>query len=224
MFCPGEPSARAGARRRQTALPIAYESMNTLLDLISEAAHDACTSRFAPSPSTVWPASRAWRIDGSSANPDDFGRRARLKGGHGHSWSCAPASIGENNIAWAERTSRASCAVIYGAEGFKCHSKICQLTYHDQGRIERITLLGTGNFNEKTARLYSDFMLMTAHEGIGEDANAFFRNLTLGNLHGEYRYLGVAPRGLKPLVMDGLDRRDRPSHAPGMPAHANCFR
>ena len=81
----------------------------------------------------------------------------------------------ENNIAWAERLEEAGCTVIYGAEGFKCHSKICQLTYHDQGKIRRITLLGTGNFNEKTARLYSDFMLMTAHEGIGEDANAFFR-------------------------------------------------
>ncbi len=66
----------------------------------------------------------------------------------------------ENNIAWAERLEVAGCTVIYGAEGFKCHSKISQLTYHDQGRIERITLLGTGNFNEKTARLYSDFMLM----------------------------------------------------------------
>ena len=62
-------------------------------------------------------------------------------------------------------------------------------------------------------------MLMTAHEGIGEDANAFFRNLTLGNLHGEYRYLGVAPAGLKPLVMDGLDREIARARA-GMPAHA----
>lgn len=66
--------------------------------------------------------------------------------------------------------------------------------------------MGTGNFNEKTAKLYSDFMLMTAHPGIGEDANLFFRNLSLGNLRGDYRFLGVAPVGLKPLIMRGLDR------------------
>ncbi|MCG4849214.1 polyphosphate kinase 1, partial [Streptococcus gordonii] len=93
-----------------------------------------------------------------------------------------------------------------GSEGFKCHSKICQLTYREGMALTRLTLLGTGNFNEKTAKLYSDFMLMTAHPGIGEDANLFFRNLSLGNLRGDYRFLGVAPVGLKPLIMRGLDR------------------
>ncbi|HBO62472.1 MAG TPA: polyphosphate kinase 1, partial [Olsenella sp.] len=62
------------------------------------------------------------------------------------------------------------------------------------------------NFNEKTAKLYSDFMLLTADEGIGADGNTFFRNLSLGNLRGSYKHLGVAPVGLKPLVMRGLDR------------------
>ena len=111
-----------------------------------------------------------------------------------------------NNIAWADRLEDAGCTVIYGSEGFKVHSKICQITYHDSGHIKRITCLGTGNFNEKTARLSSDFMLLTAHEGIGEDGNTFFRNLSLGNLRGTYKYLGVAPIGLKPLVMRGLNR------------------
>ena len=112
----------------------------------------------------------------------------------------------ENNIAWADRLEDAGCTVIYGSEGFKCHSKICQLTFHQHGAIQRITCLGTGNFNEKTAKLYSDFMLLTAHEGIADDGNAFFRNLTLGNLRGTYNYLGVAPAGLKPLVMRGINR------------------
>ena len=112
----------------------------------------------------------------------------------------------ENNIAWAERLQEAGCTVIYGAEGFKCHSKICQITYHDANGVSRITCLGTGNFNEKTARLYSDFMLMTAHPGIAADGNTFFRNLSLGNLKGSYNHIGVAPMSLKPLVMNGLDR------------------
>ena len=111
-----------------------------------------------------------------------------------------------NNIAWAERLEDAGCTVIYGSEGFKCHSKICQITYHDDLGISRITCLGTGNFNEKTARLYSDFMLLTADEGIASDGNTFFRNLALGNLRGTYHELGVAPVGLKPLVMRGIER------------------
>ena len=122
-----------------------------------------------------------------------------------------------NNIAWAERLESAGCTVIYGTEGFKCHSKICQITYHDHAHIKRITCLGTGNFNEKTARLYSDFMLLTAHEGIGDDGNAFFRNLSLGNLFGSYQHLGVAPSSLKPLVMRGLDREIERARA-GEPA------
>ncbi len=187
-----------------------YESMNTLLDLINEAAHDdACISLRI----TLYRVARQSRLCESLISAAEHGKEVTVL------MELRARFDEENNIAWAERLEEAGCTVIYGAEGFKCHSKICQLTYHDQGRIERITLLGTGNFNEKTARLYSDFMLMTAHEGIGEDANAFFRNLTLGNLHGEYRYLGVAPAGLKPLVMDGLDREIARARA-GMPAHA----
>ena len=122
-----------------------------------------------------------------------------------------------NNIEWAERLEAAGCTVIYGSEGFKCHSKICQVTYHEHGSIRRITCLGTGNFNEKTARLYSDFMLLTAHEGIAEDGNVFFRNLSLGNLRGTYRYLGVAPEGLKPLIVRGMNREIERARA-GQPA------
>ena len=122
-----------------------------------------------------------------------------------------------NNIEWAERLEAAGCTVIYGSEGFKCHSKICQVTYHMDGNIMRITCLGTGNFNEKTAKLYSDFMLLTAHEGIAEDGNVFFRNLSLGNLRGTYRYLGVAPEGLKPLIVRGMNREIERARA-GQPA------
>ena len=123
----------------------------------------------------------------------------------------------QNNIEWAERLEEAGCTVIYGSEGFKCHSKVCQITYREGMSLTRLTLLGTGNFNEKTAKLYSDFMLMTAHPGIGEDANLFFRNLSLGNLKGDYRYLGVAPAGLKPLILRGLNREIERAQA-GQPA------
>jgi polyphosphate kinase len=112
----------------------------------------------------------------------------------------------ENNIEWAERLEDAGCTVLYGSSGFKVHSKICQITRKRNGEVIRITQLGTGNYNEKTAGLYADYSYMTADPRIGEDANKFFRNMQIGNLNGEYSYLGVAPVGLKPLIMKGIDR------------------
>lgn len=209
MFTTGRP-VRDQVLAGDKLLFYPYESMGTLLDLIGEAAHDdTCISLRI----TLYRVARQSRLCESLISAAEHGKEVTVL------MELRARFDEENNIAWAERLEEAGCTVIYGAEGFKCHSKVCQLTYHDQGRIRRITLLGTGNFNEKTARLYSDFMLMTAHEGIGEDANAFFRNLTLGNLHGEYRYLGVAPSSLKPLVMDGLDREIARARA-GMPARA----
>ncbi len=196
MFEPRTPM-RDQALAGDKLLFYPYESMGTLLDLVAQAAHDdACISIRI----TLYRVARASRLCESLISAAEGGKEVTVL------MELRARFDEENNIAWAGRLEEAGCTVIYGSEGFKCHSKICQLTYHEQGAIRRITLLGTGNFNEKTARLYSDFMLMTAHVGIGEDANAFFRNLSLGNLRGEYRYLGVAPAGLKPLVMDGLNR------------------
>ena len=161
MFCPGEPM-REQVLAGDKLLFYPYESMNTLLDLINEAAHDdACISLRI----TLYRVARQSRLCESLISAAERGKEVTVL------MELRARFDEENNIAWAERLEEAGCTVIYGAEGFKCHSKICQLTYHDQGRIERITLLGTGNFNEKTARLYSDFMLMTAHEGIGENAD-----------------------------------------------------
>lgn len=174
-----------------------YESMGPLLDLVHQAAFDDDCIAIRITLYRVATRSRLCEsLIAAAENGKDVTVLMELR-----------ARFDEkNNIEWAERLGQAGCTVIYGSEGYKCHSKICQITYHDTAGISRITCLGTGNFNEKTARLYSDFMLMTADPGIGEDGNAFFRNLTLGNLNGTYKYLGVAPSGLKPLIMRGLDR------------------
>lgn len=174
-----------------------YESMDPLLQLIHEASSDDNCIQIKITLYRVAKLSKLCEsLIAASENGKDVTVLMELR-----------ARFDEaNNIAWAERLEDAGCTVIYGQEGFKVHSKICQITYHEQGNIKRITCLGTGNFNEKTAGLYSDFMLLTAHVGIGEDGNVFFRNLSLGNLRGSYRYLGVAPTRLKPLVMSGLDR------------------
>ena len=111
----------------------------------------------------------------------------------------------QNNIAWAERLEEAGCTILYGFEYFKVHSKICLITRRERGKIQYITQIGTGNYNEKTAKLYTDFSLMTASEEIGEDAANFFQNMSISNLHGEYKHLLVAPYSLKSRVLEMID-------------------
>ena len=185
-----------------------YESMTPFLDLVHQAANDdECISIRI----TLYRVAKQSRLCESLISAVENGKEVTVL------MELRARFDEANNIEWAERLEEAGCTVIYGSEGFKCHSKICQLTYRRGMAIERITLLGTGNFNEKTAKLYSDFMLMTAHPGIGEDANLFFQNLSLGKLNGDYRYLGVAPAGLKPLIMTGLNREIERARA-GEPA------
>ncbi|WP_028828871.1 polyphosphate kinase 1 [Proteocatella sphenisci] len=111
----------------------------------------------------------------------------------------------QNNIAWAERLEDAGCNVIYGLEDFKVHSKICLITRNDGGSINYITQVGTGNYNEKTATLYSDYSLMTANTEIGKDANEFFKNMMISNPYGIYNRLWVAPNSLKNNIIIAID-------------------
>lgn len=190
-------SIREQVLRHDKLLFYPYEAMNPFLDLVHEAAYDPeCISLRI----TLYRVAKQSRLCESLIDAAENGKEVTVL------MELRARFDEQNNIEWAERLEEAGCTVIYGSEGFKCHSKICQLTYREGMALTRLTLLGTGNFNEKTAKLYSDFMLMTAHPGIGEDANLFFRNLSLGNLRGDYRFLGVAPVGLKPLIMRGLDR------------------
>lgn len=207
VFAPFEPQVspmvdlarplRPQVEDHDVLLTYPYESMAPLLQLLREAsAEDACISIKA----TLYRVATRSHLCESLVAAAEAGKEVTVL------MELRARFDEANNIAWAERLDDAGCTVIYGSEGFKCHSKICQITYHDKDGISRVTCLGTGNFNEKTARLYSDFMLLTASERIGADGNTFFRNLSLGNLRGSYCELGVAPAGLKPLVMRGLDR------------------
>ena len=112
----------------------------------------------------------------------------------------------QNNIDWSEHLEEAGCQVIYGVEDYKVHSKICLITMQDKGAIRRITQIGTGNYNEKTAKQYTDLSLITANPEIGSDAAEFFRNMAISNLHGEYRHLLVSPNSLKASVIDLINR------------------
>ena len=111
----------------------------------------------------------------------------------------------QNNIDWSERLEEAGCRVIYGFEGYKVHSKICLITYRNRNEIQYITQVGTGNYNEKTATMYTDLSLMTANKEIGEDASNFFKNMSIGNLDGIYKRLIVSPTTLKAGVLRMMD-------------------
>ncbi len=108
----------------------------------------------------------------------------------------------ENNIRWSRMLEKAGCQIIYGLEGFKVHSKLCLITKKGKDGIKYITQIGTGNYNEKTARLYTDLSLMTADEQIGMDAARVFQALTKGETVEESAHLLVAPKCLQNRIID----------------------
>lgn len=111
----------------------------------------------------------------------------------------------EQNIYWSRMLEKAGCQIIYGLEGFKVHSKLCLITRRGENGVEYITQIGTGNYNEKTARLYTDLSLMTANEEIGIEAAKVFRALTKGETVEESEHLLVAPRCLQNKVIEMID-------------------
>jgi polyphosphate kinase len=111
-----------------------------------------------------------------------------------------------NNIEWSRRLDEAGCRVIYGPSGYKVHSKICLITRREFGGIQRITQIGTGNYNEKTVRQYTDLSLVTTNREIGRDAAAFFNNLLLGNVDEDYALLWAAPRSFKTNILRRIEQ------------------
>ncbi len=183
-------------KKKDILLSYPYESMDPFLRMIKEAAYD---------PTVLTIRITIYRL----------AKKARLV-----EYLCAAAENGkevtvlielrarfdeQNNIDWSERLEEAGCRVIYGFEGYKVHSKICLITYRNRNNIEYITQVGTGNYNEKTATMYTDVSLITADKGIGEDAAIFFKNMSIGNLHGSYQHIIVSPTSLKPKVLSLMD-------------------
>lgn len=111
-----------------------------------------------------------------------------------------------NNIEWSQRFEEAGCNVIYGFEYYKVHSKICCITRQTADGVQHITQLGTGNYNEKTAKLYTDLSFITTDKGFGRDAVEFFRNMALENISDNYEYLQVAPLQIESRIIELLDQ------------------
>ena len=119
----------------------------------------------------------------------------------------------ENNIEWSRRLEEAGCSVIYGLDGYKVHSKLCLITRMEETGVAYYTQIGTGNYNEKTARLYTDLCLMTADHDIGEEANAVFNALAKGETVHETRRLLVAPHCLQNKVLAMMNDEIRRARA-----------
>lgn len=111
----------------------------------------------------------------------------------------------ENNIEWSRRLETAGCQVIYGLDGYKVHSKLCLITRKSEGKPEYYTQIGTGNYNEKTARLYTDLSLFTANQEIGQEAAMVFQALAMGDVVEDSKHLLVAPKCLQNKVLQRID-------------------
>lgn len=119
----------------------------------------------------------------------------------------------DNNILWSSRLEEAGCKIVYGFDNYKCHSKVLLITRVEDEKISFITQVATGNYNEKTAKLYTDFSYLTSNIEIGMDAKDLFDNIMIGNLDGEYKHLLVSPKsmqeGLKALIDEQIERQEK---------------
>jgi polyphosphate kinase len=118
-----------------------------------------------------------------------------------------------SNIRWARSLEESGAHVIYGIRGFKTHAKICLVVRRGQKGTRRYVHLGTGNYNDKTARVYTDFGLMTADRDIGEDASAFFNALTGYSDPPRMKKLTMAPTRLRERILFLIDREKRRAEA-----------
>ncbi len=174
-----------------------YESMDPIIRLLDEAAED---------PTVVSIKITLYRIAKNSLVAEKLMKAAEYGKDVLVLMELRARFDEENNILWSANLEKAGCRVIYGFNKFKCHSKVLLITRVLDGKPAYIAQIATGNYNEKTAKLYTDFALMTAHQGIGRDVNHLFDNFLVGELNGSYDYLWVSPKTLPEGVEEAIDR------------------
>ncbi len=109
------------------------------------------------------------------------------------------------NIDWADALARAGAQVIYGVKGYKTHAKVCVVVRREPGGVVRYVHYGTGNYNEKTARLYSDISFLTCEEDYGADASVFFNTITGYSQLAKFRKIEAAPLGIRPRLLERIE-------------------
>ncbi len=178
--------------KKDLLLSYPFESMSPFLNLIKEAAGDPMVLSIKI---TLYRVAKLSQLAEFLAEAAENGKEVTVL-------MELRARFDEQNIIdWAQRLEEAGCHVIYGFEGYKVHSKICLITRKEGNRLQLITQIGTGNYNEKTAKLYCDLSIMTADAEIGADARSFFYNMGIANLEGDYQKLLIGPKSLKPGII-----------------------
>ena len=202
-FVSGRPIL-AQIREKDKLLSYPYESMRPFLEMLTEAANDDSVVSIKMTLYRVAKQSKVVEaLCEAAENGKDVLVLVELKARFDE----------ENNIEWSRRLEEAGCNVIYGLDGYKVHSKLCLITRREELGVAYYTQIGTGNYNEKTARLYTDLCLMTADRDIGEEANAVFNALAKGETVHETRRLLVAPHCLQNKVLAMMDDEIRHARA-----------
>ena len=192
MFSGNEPILSQIAQGDKL-LSYPYESMKPFLDMLQEAANDDAVVSIKM---TLYRVAKQSKVVEALIEAAENGKEVlvlvELK-----------ARFDEvNNIVWSRRLEKAGCNVIYGLDGYQVHSKLCLITRYEDGHTRYYTQIGTGNYNEKTARLYTDLCLMTANQEIGREAAAVFNALGKGETVESTQHLLVAPHCLQNKVLD----------------------
>lgn len=196
MFQDGE-SILAQIRREDKLLSYPYESIRPFLHMLNEAAEDPEVISIKM---TLYRLAKQSKVVEALVEAAENGKevivlvelRARFDE--------------ENNIEWSRRLEDAGCQVIYGLDGYKVHSKLCLITRKNDNHVEYFTQIGTGNYNEKTSRLYTDLSLMTSDPAIGLEASNVFQALLKGEVVEQSEKLLVAPKCLQNRVLEMIDK------------------
>ncbi|MDO5396399.1 MAG: polyphosphate kinase 1 [bacterium] len=195
-FADNKESMIAQIKKNDILLSYPYESMKPFFRLLSEAANDDAVVSIKM---TLYRVAKYSKIVETLIEAAENGKevvvlvelRARFDE--------------ENNIEWSKRLEEAGCRIIYGLEHLKVHSKLCLITRKENNSIEYITQIGTGNYNEKTSKQYTDYSLMTASADIGMEAANVLNELAMGQVVERTKHLLVAPKCLQNKILAMID-------------------
>ncbi len=182
--------------QKDVLLHYPYQSIRPFLTMLNEAAHDPNVTAIRM---TLYRLARDSKVVEALVEAAENGKQVdvlvELKARFDE----------ENNIEWSRRLERAGCHVIYGVEKLKVHSKLCLITRQTENGTQYITQIGTGNYNEKTSRLYTDLSYITARQEIGREALMIFEALLEGETVDHMQTLLVAPHCLQNKLIDMID-------------------
>ncbi|GMK46938.1 RNA degradosome polyphosphate kinase [Paenibacillus glycanilyticus] len=184
-------------RQRDVLMYHPYESFEAVNDFIDLAAED---------PNVLAIKMTLYRVSGQSALVQALSKAAEAGKQVTVVVELKARFDEERNIAWARQLEKSGCHVVYGLVGLKTHAKICLVVRREMGTLRRYVHVGTGNYNDSTATLYTDIGLFTSHPIIGSDASALFNEVTGYSSPYEWKAFGVAPTDLKEKLFRLIDR------------------